>query len=431
MNQIEIVPPKKPIQGRIKIGGSKSYTNRALIIAALANGKSKLVSLSKSDDSNVLIDALKQLGVVISQTGRDEIEVHGCGGHFKRRSISLDVGHAGTAMRFLTSLCCLVPGIIHIDGSDRMRKRPIGDLVDALRLLDLDITYDAGHGCPPLTIQGGTLLKSCVSLSGMISSQFISSLLLIAPALQNGLEINIQGTQISKSYIDMTIGCMKEFGVTVTNDNYKKYMVGPTQKYHATEYEIEGDASGASYLFALAALNRGTITIENINPGSAQGDVHFADILEKMGCIVTKDFNRKSITVSATKKLNAVSVDMSAMPDTAQTLAVIAAFAQGTTHITGLSSLRVKETDRLAALKHELSKLGIASSITHDSITIIGGVPHGARIETYNDHRMALSFSAAGVAVKGVRIEDSEVVSKSFPDYWKKLASLGVGIKKI
>jgi 3-phosphoshikimate 1-carboxyvinyltransferase len=229
----------------------------------------------------------------------------------------------------------------------------------------------------------------------------------------------------------MTMSSMKSFGASVLNDSYRKYTVKPGSSYIPAHYQIEGDASGASYLFAIAAVTGGKITVTNINVDSAQGDVHFVDILEKMGCEIKKDQMKKSITVIGPKKLKALSVDMSLMPDTAQTLAVLAAFADGVTHIKGLSTLKVKETDRLEATKSELRKMGITSVITDDSITVIGGNPKGARIRTYDDHRMALAFSVAGAVIPGMQIENPIVVAKSFPDYWEKIQSLGIVSKKI
>lgn len=431
MNTIRLIPSKHPIHGSVQIGGSKSYTNRALIMAALARGESRLTFLSLSNDSKVLIHALQQLGVRITIIDESTVEVEGNGGVFERRTLSIDIGHAGTAMRFLTALCCLVPGVITLDGSPRMRERPIKDLVIALRHLGARITCNNQEGFPPLTIHGNTLSHSSVSISGKISSQYITALLLIAPVLKSGIEITILDEQISKSYIDMTIDSMKSFGVPVLNDNYKKYTVMPKASYVPTHYQVEGDASGASYLFAIAAVTDSTITVTNIRPDSAQGDIHFVDILEKMGCIVAKDGKKNSITVSGPKKLKAVSTDMSMMPDTAQTLAVLAAFADGETQISGLSTLKVKETDRLEATKCELAKMGITAYTTNNSITVIGGVPHGATICTYNDHRMALAFSVVGAKIHGLQIENPSVVAKSFPDYWEQIQKLGIGLKKL
>ncbi len=426
METREIVPVCGPIRGTIQIGGSKSYTNRALILASLADGKSTLSSLSLSDDSDVLINALRQLGVQITFTDKTTVDVIGNGGRFASHSLSLDVGHAGTSMRFLTALCSLVPGEILLDGSPRMRERPIKHLVVALRCLGATITCTKIEGFPPLLISGGAIQNNSVTMSGKVSSQFISALLLIAPVLKNGLEIIISDEQISKSYIDMTIASLKSFGVTAVNDDYKKYSIDRSQKCKPAQFPVEGDASGASYLFAFAAVTGGAVTVKNINPDSAQGDVHFVDILERMGCKVEKDSDKNTISVSGPQKLKRVSVDMSLMPDTAQTLAVIAAFAKGQTKIKGLSTLRVKETDRLQALKTELSKMGIVCDTTADSITIQGGQPHGARIQTYKDHRMALAFSIAGAMVEGIQIEEPSVVHKSFPDFWETIEMLGV-----
>jgi 3-phosphoshikimate 1-carboxyvinyltransferase len=429
MNIIEIIPPKKPVTGVISIGGSKSYSNRALIMATLADGESTLSMLSESDDTDVLIQSLIKLGVTIEIINKTTVKVVGTGGHFNPQTQTINIGRAGTAMRFLTALCCLLPGVITLDGSSRMRERPIGDLVSALRSLGADISCIGKEGFPPLQIKGNPNLGSQVVISGSVSSQFITALLLIAPAIKNGLEVQILGEQISKSYIDMTIDGMRLFGVSINNNKYRSYLIGPSSKYKSIQYQVEGDASGASYLFGLAAITGGTITVQNINPISAQGDIHFVDILNEMGCKVDKDKN--SITVSGPTKLKAVNVDMNLMPDTAQTLAVIAAFAKGKTHIGGLSTLRVKETDRIAALETELIKMGIKCSSTQDSITIQGGNPHGALIHTYKDHRMALAFSIAGAKVEDVQIEDPSVVSKSFPNFWEMLEKLGFQTKQI
>ncbi len=429
MDTILLFPLVHPVIKTISIGGSKSYTNRALIMASLGNGKSTLSSISMSDDSEILVQALRQLGIEIFQVDKETLEVTGNGGNFLNHNTSINVGHAGTAMRFLTALCSLVPGSVVLDGSSRMRERPIQDLVQALRKLGTEISYLENDGFPPIKILGGSHTSSKVSISGKVSSQFITALLLVSPALKNGLEITVEGEQISRSYIDMTIDGMKSFRVEVSNDDYKKYAVKPGQHYQGTQYQVEGDASGASYLFAIAAVSGSTITVENCNPSSAQGDIHFPDILEKMGCKVVKNSIKNTITVTGPKQLHGVSIDMSLMPDTAQTLAVVAAFAKGSTKITGLSTLKVKETDRLEAVKNELKKMGILCDVTSDSLTIVGGKPNGALIQTYKDHRMALSFSVAGSVIPDMRIENPSVVNKSFPGYWKILETLGVGIK--
>jgi len=431
MEKIKIISPHKPIMGTVEIGGSKSFTNRALIMASLAQGKSTLTSISISDDSKVLMSALSRLGITITPINETSIEIIGNGGKFKSQNIAIDVGHAGTAMRFLTALCCLVPGEIILDGSERMRERPLGDLLNALRSLGADIICTNKEGFASLLIRGGKINKSTVSMSGKVSSQFITALLLIAPVLKEGLEIQITDEQISKSYIEMTLASLQSFGVHIVNDDFKKYTVSKFEKLSGTQYQVEGDASGASYLLALAAISGGTVTVKNINPQSSQGDARFSDLLERMGCHVVKDAIAKTITVTGPQALNSISVDMSLMPDTAQTLAVVAAFVHGVTTISGLSTLRVKETNRLQATKSELKKIGIGSTITDDSITIHGDKPHGATIKTYKDHRMALAFSVVGSVVEGIKIEEPDVVNKSFPDFWKKIESLGIAIKKL
>ncbi|MEI6327183.1 MAG: 3-phosphoshikimate 1-carboxyvinyltransferase [Candidatus Roizmanbacteria bacterium] len=429
MNTIEIIPPNKKWSGSAQVGGSKSYTNRALILAALAKGVSRLSSLSMSDDSHVLITCLCTLGVDITEIDATTCTVRGCGGVFKQQNTTLDVGHAGTAMRFLTAVCCLVPGAIVLDGSVRMRERPINDLVLALRDMGADIQCTGKEGYPPLLIRGGSISSSHVMIRGTVSSQYVSALLLIAGTLKDGLEITITGEQISKSYIDMTMDSLRSYGIGVHNDHYTKYSVAPHTSQPSKQYQIEGDASSASYLFALAAVTGSTITVSNLNPHSAQGDIRFPDLLEQMGCTVVK--KKSSITVIGPQKLSSISADMSSMPDTAQTLAVVAACAVGTTHIRGLSTLRVKETDRISATKTELEKIGISCDATDDSLTIYGGSPHGARIHTYQDHRMAMAFSIAGAVTKGVQIEDPQVVNKSFPEYWETLQTLGIRVKQI
>lgn len=384
----------------IIIPGSKSFTNRALIMATLAKGVSTLHNVSKSDDSSVLIQALKQLGVKIIENSYD-LKIVGNSGIFKPINCQINVGEAGTAMRFLTSLISLVPGQITLTGSKRLMERPITELKEAM-----------------LKIKSGKVL-----IKGSISSQFISSLLMIAPVLEKGLEIIITGKLVSRSYIEMTIDLMKKFGVKVKNNQYKSFLV-KNQKIIPTDYLVGGDASGASYFWSMAAITGRLIKVRNINPSSVQGDVKFPDILAKMGCQVIKNTKENWIAVKGPKRLKAVIIDMSLMPDTAQSLAVAAAFARGITKITGLSTLRIKETDRLKALQTELAKMGIETKIDKDSIVIKGGEPKGAVIQTYNDHRMAMAFAVAGTKIPGVKINNPEVVTKSFPEFWEKLKNL-------
>ena len=425
MQSYNIQPLAAPITAKIVMPGSKSYSNRALIMASLANGESVLKNVSVGDDSAVLISALRQLGIVIKQTG-SMASVIGNGGKFLPVKCAINVGAAGTAMRFLTAFCACVPGEIILDGSERMRARPIGPLVDALRGLGANIEYQNDSGFPPLFIKGATLPGGDVEILGSVSSQYITALLLTAPLLAEGLVLKVIGEQISASYIAMTIAGLKDFGIKVEQPENNIYYVKAGQIYQAREYSIEGDASGASYLWAIAALTGSTIKLENINPNSAQGDVAFVDILERMDCKVTKDIHGQAITVQGPKQLKAINVDMSNMPDTAQTLAVVAAFADGESNITGLSTLKIKETDRLLALQQELAKMGIQTKIGPDFITVSGGEPRGAVIDTYDDHRMAMAFASAGAKIPGLAVNNPSVVSKSFPSFWDELRNLGI-----
>lgn len=433
MKYISITPPAparlSSVQAIVRAPGSKSYTNRALLIAALAAGPSRLTFTSPSTDSGALIRALRALGIAIDEergASPDDrtLTVHGQGGSLPPYTGEIDVGPAGTTMRFLCALCAAIPGSdIVLRGTERMHARPIGDLVEALRELGAHIDYLGTPGCPPLRVHSSTpLAGGNVRMHGSISSQFISALLLTAPLHQGPLTIEIAGDQISKSYIDMTLQNIADFGVSIENEAYQRYHYPAGQRYQARHYPIEGDASGASYLWGIAAVSGGTITVENININSAQGDIRFPELLEQMGCTVTR--HERAITVQGASKLRAIEVDMSLMPDTAQTLAVIAACAQGSTVLRGLSTLRVKETDRIAALHTELSKIGIRAEPGPDFLVVHGGTPHGARIATYEDHRMAMSFALLGTRISGIEIEEPEVVAKSFPDFWRVLGDI-------
>jgi len=425
MNSYSIHPLEEKINQSITIPGSKSFSNRALVMAALTTGESRLYGLSESDDTIAMRQALKALGVDIILEN-DCTVVRGTGGKFLPFSGEINVGAAGTTMRFLASICSLVPGEIILDGSERMRQRPVGELVNALRSLGAKIEYVEKENFPPLKINGGSLKGGTTQMNGEISSQYFTSLLLVGPILEKGLEIEIIGEQISKSYIDMTIQSLKERGAEVINNNYQKYSVNKNANYNLGNFYIEGDASGATYFWAVAAITGSTIRVNNILPSSFQGDIKFPDILEKMGCTVVKNEKEKWIEVTGAKELKGIEIDMENMPDTAQTLAVVASFAKGRTKITGLATLKIKETDRIEALKNELEKMEINSEIGADYIIIEGGTPKGATIETYKDHRMAMAFAVAGAIIKGMKINEPKVVAKSFPEFWEMLEKIGV-----
>jgi 3-phosphoshikimate 1-carboxyvinyltransferase len=431
MNVARLYPPPSPPNATVAVPGSKSYTNRALVTAALAAGASILTSVSSSTDSEAMVKALRLLGITITE-GEDPhgptLTIEGQGGAFVPYHGEINVGAAGTTMRFLTALCAGIPGInLTLSGSDRMHARPIHELVAALRLLGAEIDYLGEDGCPPLLIRSRNHLKGgTLSINGSVSSQFISALLLCSPLNTGPLSIEVEGEQISKPYIDMTIQSAGDFGVTINNSAHKRYTVSVGQKYSPGTFRVEGDASGASYLWGIAAISGGTVTVENINPQSAQGDIHFPELLARMGCGLSS--RSRSITVRGSKSLKGIDVDMSNMPDTAQTLAVVASCAHGSTVMRGLSTLRIKETDRIAAVRAELLSVGIKSECGPDYLVVHGGSPRAGRVKTYDDHRMAMSFAMLSSRVAGMEIEDPSVVNKSFPTFWETLKSCGIGV---
>lgn len=422
MKTVILTPLSSPVIKTIAIPGSKSYTNRALLLAALAREVVVIQNPLLSDDTNAMIDCLKTLGITCEVTP-DQITVIGNIFTIQDKEYVLNANLSGTTIRFLTALACIIPGKKTIRGEEGLNNRPIGDLVNALRELGADITYLEKEGYPPLHIASQTLQQKSVILHGNISSQYLSALLMIAPLIGN-ITIHIDGEQISKPYIAMTLRVMQDFGVTVTNTDYTSY-TSSTQQYTKNTYIVEGDYSSAGYFLAIAALTHATITLDNLNPNSVQADKAFVSILEEMGNdIVYKD---TAITITG-KHIKPVTVDMNACPDQAQTLAVLAAFAKGKTVITGIASLRVKETERIRAIEIELLKMGIRTESTPSSLTIYGGNPKPAAIKTYGDHRMAMAFAVAGAKLSGMQIENSEVVTKTFPMFWNTLESIGIGV---
>jgi len=427
LTRANIGPIIKPFKGNVNVPGSKSYTNRALIIASLANGVSTLTNYSNSSDSLLLIRILKKLGVKIIK-GKDGIKVFGNGVKFKKFYGSLNVKDAGTVMRFLTALCCLIPGEIILKGTPRMNKRPVKGLVDTLIHLGANITYLGEVGFPPLKIKGGNLHGRKVKIDASQSSQFISALLLIAPFLDFDLDIITHDEIVSHPYIDMTLNQMKHFGVNIENTRYRHYSVKKGQRYQASQIHTESDASSATYFFGIAAITQSTIKVDNLSPISKQGDIRFANLLSKMGCKVKADVINNSIEITGAKNLKSIKVDMRNMPDAAPALAVVASFATGTTNITGLKNLELKESKRLTALQTELNKMGIVCYSDGEQLTIKGGNPRGTLINTYNDHRIAMAFAIAGTRVRDISIESPEAVRKSFPGFWDTLKEIGVKI---
>lgn len=401
----EVIPLKQKLDLCVSLPGSKSVTNRAFLCAALATGKSRIYGALISDDSEVMLKALKQFGVGVRET-KDYIEITGNGGRFKKGRITVDLHNAGTATRFLTAISILREGETLITGNKRMQERPIADLVDGLRQLGADIRYQKSEGCPPLGIYCSQPSKEAhclVQMKGDKSSQYFSALLMLGPMLGKTLKIEVIGDLVSKPYIDTTIAVMRSFGVKVKNNSCKSFEIRP-QKYRKTDYRVEGDASAATYFSTLHFLHGGKLKFENLNYKKAiQGDADFPKVLEML------------------KKGSARTIDMKAMPDAAMTLALCAAFAKGATKITGLSTLRIKETDRLEALKNELRKVGVKVKTTKDSITIQKGKFRPASIATYNDHRMAMCFAVLGTKVPGIVIENPGCTNKTYPDFWEDL----------
>lgn len=418
-----IIKPVTNISGEIEIPASKSYTNRALVIAAIVPGEVKIVNPLISDDTKAMVNCLKNLGIEIKEM-ENEIRVIGNVGDIERKEYKLDAGLSGTTIRFILALCCVIPGVKIIQGEESLNKRPIGELAGALKDLGAKIEYLDKPGYPPLKITSEKLTTHYTRLHGDISSQFFSALLMVAPLIGN-LEIDVMGNQISKPYIDMTIDLMNYFGVSVINQDYKKYIIAQGQDYKQKDYIVEGDYSSAGYFLAIATLKKTTLKLKNLISDSRQADRNFLKILESIGSEIKFEGNDLIIKGDGVKPVN---IDMENCPDQVQTMAVLLAFANGKSIITGVRSLRIKETERVLALQNELSKMGIKTESTVDSLTIYGGNPKGAAIDTYNDHRMAMAFSIAGTEIEGVTINDPEVVTKTFPNFWEKLKSIGVKI---
>jgi len=424
VEQLTLNPIGK-INGEVFLPGSKSLSNRALLIAALANGVTKITNLLVSDDINHMLNALKILGVeyTLSDCGT-ECTVIGNNGFFKTKEpLELFLGNAGTAMRPLCAALAASEGEYVLTGEPRMKERPIGHLGDALEQLSADIEYLENKNYPPVKIMGKALTGNTVNIDGSISSQFLTAILMVAPLLATDTNIEIDGELVSKPYIDITLDIMQRFGVNVKNNNYKSFNVKGGQSYQALErYMVEGDASSASYFLAAGAIKGGKITVHGVGKLSVQGDKHFADVLEKMGAEVC--WNDESITVVG-KPLTAVDMDMNHIPDAAMTIATTALFAIGTTTIRNIYNWRVKETDRLFAMATELRKVGaeVVEGEDYISITPPKTFKH-AEIDTYDDHRVAMCFSLVALSDTPVTINDPKCTAKTFPDYFNKLAQV-------
>jgi 3-phosphoshikimate 1-carboxyvinyltransferase len=420
---MEITPIHHPLDATVCVPGSKSLTNRALLISALSTGKIRLTNALFSDDSCYFAKALQTLGFDIELDQPNlEMTVTGLGGKIPVRKAELFIGNSGTTARFLSAFLTLGHGEFIVDGELRMRERPIGDLISSLTQLGANIQASSSD-CPPVKIKASGLQGGKTSIAGDISSQFLSALLMIAPYAQSSIEIQVITDLNSKPYVDMTLDVMRDFGVEVKRNGYQTFCVPITNYQSLITYPIESDASAASYFFAAPAICGGTVRVENISRTSKQGDMAFLNILEQMGSIVREGENY--IEVTAEKSLNGLDVDMRDIPDTAQSLAAIAPFASTPTRIRGIASARLKETDRIHATCIELARLGVRVEEHEDGMTIYPCEKFNpATIRTYNDHRMAMAFSLIGLRVPGVTIENPSCVSKTFPNYFNVLEML-------
>lgn len=417
--------PIAKVEGVVHLPGSKSISNRALLLAALAKGTTRITNLLDSDDVSHMLNALTALGVQFSLSADKTVcEITGVAGVFQHKEpLELFLGNAGTAMRPLTAALAVSNVDVTLTGEPRMYERPIGHLVDALLQWNADIEYLQHKDYPPLRIRGKALAGGKISIDGSVSSQFLTAVLMAAPLLSGDSEIVISGELVSKPYIDITLALMARFGVAVENKNYQSFVVKGNQQYQTPgDFLVEGDASSASYFLAAAAIKGGTIKVTGIGKNAVQGDIHFADALEAMGATVDWGYDYISVTRN---QLRGIDRDYNAIPDAAMTIATTALFAQGPTAIRNVYNWRVKETDRLAAMATELRKVGAEVEEGEDYILITppAELKH-ASIATYNDHRMAMCFSLVALSNTAVTIEDPDCTRKTFPQYFEVFSTL-------
>ena len=422
MAEIREIKPLARVNAAVQVPGSKSYTQRALVAAALAEGTSLLRNVLIAEDTGHLVEALRLLGAQIVSSGPDVI-VTGTGGRIANPGRALHLGSNGTAMRFLVGVAALGTGDITLTGDARLCERPLKPLLDGIGSLGVSSRCRNAPGYPPVTIRGGTLRGGRVVFQDIESSQYVSSILLAAPYASGDVEVEIRGTAVSRPYVEMTLAAMKAFGVAVEKRSENLFSVRNGRRYRACRYLVEGDLSSASYFFLAAVLCGGTVRVENTNFWTHQGDVRFLRYLKELGC-----------TVAATDQWIEVSggnlapgdftASMEDIPDMVPTMAVLAALRPGKTLIRNVPHLRLKESNRLAAIVNELAKTGIRAGELDDGLVIEGGAPRGAEIETYNDHRIAMSFAVLGLAAPGMRIRNPGCVGKSFPGFWTELEKL-------
>jgi 3-phosphoshikimate 1-carboxyvinyltransferase len=419
--QLEI-RPCGPLRGTIRPPGSKSITNRALVCAALADGSSRLLGALDSEDTRVMDAALQRLGISVeANADRSELTVTGCGGRIPATAADLYLANSGTSIRFLTALAALGLGQFRLDGVERMRARPIQDLLDGLGQLGVDVRAENDNGCPPVVVRACGLPGGVATIHGHVSSQFLSGLLMVAPYAHSDVCLRVAGPLVSQPYVRMTLAVMRAFGVQVDDRRLDRFQIEAGQRYAAREYAIEPDASAASYFWAAAAITGGRVTVAGLSRDAIQGDVAFCDCLARMGCQV--DYQADRITVTG-GPLQGIAVDMNAISDTVLTLAAVALYATGPTTITGVAHIRHKETDRIGDLARELRKFGSQVEERPDGLRICPAALQAAEIETYQDHRMAMSLALVGLRTPGVVIRNPGCTEKTYPRYFDDLRAL-------
>lgn len=415
--QIQEIRQTGPVCARIRVPGSKSLTNRALVCATLANGQSVLHNASDSNDTALMVNGLNQFGVLARSAGSMLI-VEGTGGRLYAPKFPIPVGNAGTTLRFLLSLAALAQGTTVFDADPRMAERPVDDLISGLKQLGVHTeAFGARY-----TVQGSIPGGGRVAISGEKSSQFVSSLLMVAPYAQRDVTLSVSGKVSSHPYIVMTLDVMRKFGIDVRREGDASFVIPSGHPYVPAEYVVEGDASGASYFLAAAAITGGEVILNGIRPGSVQGDSGFVEILQKMGCGMR--VMNDELRVKSGRELKGIDVDMNSMPDVVPTLAATALFAEEITRIRNVAHLRYKESDRLEALVTELQKVGADIRLADDGLEIRPALLHGAQLDTHDDHRLAMSFALIGLRVPGIKIENPKCVNKSFPNFWKEFEKL-------
>ncbi len=427
--KVRITP--SPVAGEVSAPPSKSYTHRAVILASLAAGESIIQNPLLSDDTIYTINACRLLGADIELKG-DRLKITGTGGqirttHDKQRIFA---GNSGSTIRMVAPLAALGQTKVIFDGDSRLRQRPIGDLISALQNLGVRARSLNDNGCPPIEVQGGKFCTGEVITPGRVSSQHISSLLMIAPYTEEGIKIKVADGLRSKPYIDITIDVMRAFGVEAVNKDYKEFIVKGGQEYKARDYQIEGDYSSAAYFFAAGAIGGKPITAKNLRADSVQGDRYLLTILSEMGCSV--EHQKEQLRISRNKELSGITMDMGDYPDLVQTVAVVAAYAGGKTRISNIGHLRFKESDRIRNTAAELVKMGIKVEVSDNTMVVYGGKPRGTEIETHADHRTAMSFTIAALFAEGDSIiNGAEAVSKSYPQFFADLKKLGAKIEEL